>query len=101
MSCPLSQATADGSVKYPELWPVCSGARELAKAQLDITQRYHLSPADFAWVGGSFPITLRGTGVIGSVTVSGLPDREDHQIVVDALCDLLGLERAAYRLPRQ
>lgn len=48
MSCPLSQATADGSVKYPELWPVSSGARELAKAQLDITQRYHLSPADFA-----------------------------------------------------
>lgn len=76
-------------------------ALELAKAQLDITQRYHLSPADYAWVGGSFPITMRGSGVIGSITVSGLPDREDHQIVVDALCDLLGRERAAYRLPRQ
>ncbi|WP_287815400.1 heme-binding protein [Pseudomonas sp.] len=37
--------------------------------------------------------------MIGSVTVSGLPDRQDHQIVVEALCDLLGHERAELALP--
>ncbi|MGE8064540.1 heme-degrading domain-containing protein [Pseudomonas sp. NPDC089569] len=63
---------------------------QLALENQDITQRYFLSPAEYASVGGGFPIIVRDTGVIGSVTVSGLPDRQDHQIIVDALCELLG-----------
>src|SRR5580700_11162312 len=34
-----------------------------------------LSLADYAIHGGSFPLHVEGAGVIGSVTVSGLPDR--------------------------
>jgi uncharacterized protein (UPF0303 family) len=62
---------------------------QLALDADDMTQRYALSPVDYTSAGGGFPITVRGAGVIGAVTVSGLPDRQDHQIVVEALCTLL------------
>lgn len=46
---------------------------------------------DYAAGGGGFPIRLRGTGVIGSVCVSGMPDHmDDHRLVVDTLAELLG-----------
>lgn len=45
-----------------------------------------LMPNDYAAGGGGFPIAIRGTGVIGSICVSGLPDhKEDHQLLVDTL----------------
>lgn len=44
-----------------------------------------VDPADFAAHGGAFPLTLRGTGVIGAVTVSGLPQQEDHALVTSVL----------------
>jgi uncharacterized protein (UPF0303 family) len=51
-----------------------------------------LPTADYASHGGSFPLTLEGAGVVGSVTVSGLPQRADHELVVEALCGMLGLD---------
>jgi uncharacterized protein (UPF0303 family) len=51
-----------------------------------------LSPADFASHGGSFPIYVNGTGCVGAVTVSGLPQRDDHNLVVEALALMLGHE---------
>ena len=45
---------------------------------------------DYASHGGSFPLRVAGAGVIGSVTVSGLPERSDHQLAVEALCAELG-----------
>lgn len=74
---------------------------QLALDNQDITQRYHLSPAEYASVGGGFPIIVKGAGLVGSVTVSGLPDRQDHQIIVDALCELLGHDRNALSLSTQ
>ncbi|MFJ4443267.1 heme-degrading domain-containing protein [Pseudomonas sp. NPDC089422] len=71
---------------------------QLALDNQDITQRYHLPAAEYASVGGGFPIIVKGAGVIGSVTVSGLPDRQDHQIIVNALCELLGHDRRALSL---
>ncbi|MFC9604071.1 heme-degrading domain-containing protein [Streptomyces niveus] len=44
-----------------------------------------LDPDLYAAHGGSFPITVRGAGVVGTVTVSGLPQEEDHALVVAAL----------------
>ena len=41
--------------------------------------------AEFAAFGGAVPITVRGTGVVGTVTVSGLPHQDDHRMVVDAM----------------
>jgi uncharacterized protein (UPF0303 family) len=55
-------------------------------------------PADFVIAGGGFPVRVKGAGIIGSITVSGLPGRQDHGVVVDALCDFLGLSRSDYAL---
>lgn len=50
-----------------------------------LADKYGLPAAEYAAAGGSFPITLAGVGVIGSVTVSGLTQRADHELVVEAL----------------
>ena len=54
--------------------------------------------ADYATHGGSFPLAVEGAGVVGSVTVSGLPQRSDHELVVEALCAALGRDYAELRL---
>lgn len=46
--------------------------------------------ADYATHGGSFALKVAGAGVVGSITVSGLPMRQDHELVVEALCAVLG-----------
>ena len=54
---------------------------------------------DYVMAGGGFPITVRGIGVVGSVTVSGLHERDDHEIGVAAICDYLGADRSLFALP--
>lgn len=49
-----------------------------------------LPASEYASHGGSFPLTVKGAGIVGSVTVSGLPQRADHELVVEGLCALLG-----------
>ncbi|MFM8747366.1 MAG: heme-degrading domain-containing protein [Aestuariivirga sp.] len=48
-----------------------------------------IDPMDHAMAGGGFPIHLAGTGVVGAVTVSGVPQRQDHEFVVEMLCRFL------------
>jgi uncharacterized protein (UPF0303 family) len=62
--------------------------RKLASANMTMEERYGISPADYAFSGGGFPIALRGTGPIGCVAVSGLAHEEDHRLVVEALAAL-------------
>lgn len=40
---------------------------------------------DYAAHGGSFPLIIKGTGPVGTITVSGLPGVDDHQLVIDVL----------------
>lgn len=56
-----------------------------------LPQKVGLPLADYAEHGGSFPIRVAGVGCVGSVTVSGVPQREDHAIVVEALALLCGV----------
>ena len=50
-----------------------------------LEQRYGLLPRDHAAHGGGFPLILAGLGCIGAITVSGLPQVEDHGLVVEVL----------------
>ncbi len=51
--------------------------------------RHGLSLADYAAHGGGFPITLKGTGCVGSIVSSGLTQRVDHEMVVAAIAAAL------------
>lgn len=48
-----------------------------------------LDPMDYSAHGGSFPIRVVGTGVIGAVTVSGLASEDDHAMIVGVLREML------------
>lgn len=62
-----------------------------------LESRHGLAERDFAAHGGGFPIVLAGTGTVGSIVVSGLPQREDHNLLINALADFLQIQ--APRLP--
>jgi len=47
-----------------------------------IEARYGVPTADFAAHGGAFPLLVRDVGPVGVVAVSGLPQLEDHALVV-------------------
>lgn len=63
---------------------------ELAQKGETLSQSIGLPLRDYSTHGGGFPILLAGVGCIGAVVVSGLPQREDHHLVVQALADVLG-----------
>lgn len=41
--------------------------------------------ADYAVTGGSFPVRVRGVGVVAAVTASGLSSQEDHDLIVEGI----------------
>lgn len=51
---------------------------------------YLLDEREYAAHGGAFPVRVRDVGVVGTVTVSGLPQEEDHRFVVAVLREFLG-----------
>ncbi len=59
---------------------------DLIQKKTNLTDRQALPASDYAADGGSFPIRVANAGVIGAVTVSGLAQRGDHELVVEALC---------------
>lgn len=48
-----------------------------------------LSGSDFADHGGAVPICVKGVGMVAVATVSGLPSRDDHALVVRGIAALL------------
>ncbi|WP_433797011.1 heme-degrading domain-containing protein [Actinoplanes sp. CA-252034] len=59
--------------------------RRLAAKGRDLDASQGVDPARYAAHGGAFPIRVPGAGVIGVVTVSGLPQADDHALVVEAI----------------
>lgn len=55
-----------------------------------LEQSYLVSESDYAPHGGCFPIIVKNTGIVGTVTVSGLPQEEDHKLVVEAIRKYMG-----------
>jgi uncharacterized protein (UPF0303 family) len=57
-----------------------------------------LPPRDYAHHGGSVPIRVKGVGFVGAATISGLPQRDDHNMVVQAMAALIGVSLASCTL---
>ena len=53
---------------------------------------WRLDEKDYAIIGGGFPISVAGTGIIGAVACSGLPHEDDHRLIITALCEILGVD---------
>ncbi|SPF03274.1 heme-degrading domain-containing protein [Streptomyces sp. MA5143a] len=86
-STPDNDAWIDRKRRVVERYGASSylvGARFRAKGTT-FEESSRLDPDRYAAHGGSFPLAVEGTGVIGTVTVSGLPQLEDHRMVVEAL----------------
>lgn len=64
-------------------------ANQLADEGTTIEARYHVSAMEFSPNGGSFPITIRDVGAVGTITVSGLPQEEDHRFVTETIREFL------------
>lgn len=63
--------------------------RKLAKANASMEDKYLISSLEYAAHGGAFPIRIKNTGVIGTITVSGLAQEDDHALVVKILREWL------------
>jgi uncharacterized protein (UPF0303 family) len=57
-----------------------------------IEEAYMISESHYAPHGGCFPILIKGSGMIGTITVSGLAQEDDHQLVVDIVREYLKRE---------
>lgn len=55
----------------------------------DIDDVPGFDPREYAAHGGSFPVVIKGSGQVGTITVSGLPGPDDHRMVVSVLKDHL------------
>ncbi len=75
-----------------------AGLKEKLKNE-SLSESQGLPIVDYATHGGSFPLAVAGAGVIGSVTVSGLPQRADHELIIEVLCAMLGRDYADLKLP--
>ena len=61
----------------------------LKSAGQTIEEKYLLPESEYAPHGGAFPLIIREVGVVGTITVSGLPQEEDHALVVSVLKQFL------------
>jgi|L827metagenome_2_1110789.scaffolds.fasta_scaffold45133_2 uncharacterized protein (UPF0303 family) len=59
--------------------------RLTAKNAKNMDEGFFLDSKQYMAAGGSVPLAVKGAGVVGSVTVSGLTGEEDHQLAVDGM----------------
>jgi uncharacterized protein (UPF0303 family) len=63
---------------------------EAERGKFDFNQRYRLPLSDFVASGGGVPLIESNGTLVGTAAVSGLPDVDDHCLVVGALRLVLG-----------
>jgi uncharacterized protein (UPF0303 family) len=65
--------------------------RRLAARGVALDEALGVEPRLFAAHGGAFPIRIRDVGVVGTVTVSGLPQADDHAFVTEMIGAFLSI----------
>lgn len=61
----------------------------LAQEGKTIDQMFLLNPEKYGAYGGSFPIIIKETGVVGAITISGLTDGGDHELLMSVLKEFI------------
>ncbi len=56
-----------------------------ATKQREFESQAHIDAREYCSHGGSFPIRIKNCGIVGAITVSGLPQEDDHNLVVNTL----------------
>jgi len=64
------------------------GQRARLRGQ-DFATSQMVEPSRFRAHGGAFPILVANVGMVGTATVSGLPQAEDHRLVVEVIEEFL------------
>jgi uncharacterized protein (UPF0303 family) len=62
---------------------------DLENGGMSLKETFGLESKDYVAKGGSIPIKVNGAGLIASITVSGLSDLEDHDLIVTALMEYI------------
>jgi uncharacterized protein (UPF0303 family) len=73
--------------------------RMLERDAETLASAHKLSETDFAAHGGGFPIVVPGSGCVGSVVLSGLPQRDDHNLVAAAIAQVLSIDIPKLSIP--
>ena len=71
----------------------CSSALtafRLAGTDVSTLKKLGLDPNEYALAGGSFPIRVRGAGIVAVATASGVTDEEDHMLIVSGIKRYVG-----------
>ena len=58
---------------------------DLQNGNMTLEKTFGLNEKDFLAKGGSIPIFVKSAGMIAIITVSGLQDEKDHDIIIEAL----------------
>jgi len=73
--------------------------RNWTKRGSGATPERGIDPMTYTGAGGAFPLRVRGAGVVGAITVSGVPERDDHMLVVRSIARFLGIGLTGLELP--
>ncbi len=79
----------------------CSSYRKGLELKRDgkvLDEAVGCNPMDYAAHGGGFPIRIKDGPIIGCITVSNLPQREDHKLAVEAIAAVLSVDISAMKL---
>ncbi len=57
----------------------------LERRQMSLEKPFGLDEKDYIAKGGSIPVFVKNAGLIATITVSGLRDFEDHEIIIEGL----------------
>ena len=57
---------------------------DLEVGNMTLKKTFGLDEKNFIAKGGSIPIFVKNVGMIATITVSGLNDKEDHEIIIEA-----------------